>query len=341
MGNVRFGRLVQLIALSGAVGILLVTLVDIRSLKYRVFLVHCQQSESHPADAHETQHSDPTLMIDDSAASALRKRARVLCWVPSTFKQLNAKLKAVNETWITRCDGHIFFVEGQWAEGQRPWDVVSLDVPPGYYNLTTKVVTVLLYLHRYHLHDYDWFLKGDDDAYIVMENLRYVLDQYNARDPVYLGHLYRQFHSQGYMSGGASYVLSREALRRVVEEGYWKNKCATKGKYEDVEVGRCLHKAGVGSHSSRDRFGRDTFHPLRPATHIVGPIPANQAGQDYFPIVSGKECCSQLTISFHKVDPSLMRVFDQLLYRTSVYGHVLDMPALQGMVKPSEVPSQK
>ena len=95
-------------------------------------------------------------MIDDSAARALRSRGRVLCWVPSVAKQLGSKVKAVNSTWIRRCDGHVFFVEGP---APLPPDVVSLDVPPGYYNLTTKVVAVMQYLYRHHLHDYDWFLK--------------------------------------------------------------------------------------------------------------------------------------------------------------------------------------
>ena len=52
----------------------------------------------------------------------------------------------------------------------------------------------------------------------------------------------------------------------------------------------------------------------------------------------GKECCSQLTVSFHKLDPTLIAIFDHLLYRTSVYGRVLDMEAVQGLVQPGTVP---
>ena len=68
-------------------------------------------------------------MIDDSEARALRSRGgRVLCWVPTIARQLGSKVKAVNSTWIKRCDGHLYFVEG--AASVFP-DVVSLDVPPG------------------------------------------------------------------------------------------------------------------------------------------------------------------------------------------------------------------
>ena len=55
-----------------------------------------------------------------------------------------------------------------------------------------------------------------------MENLRYLLSQYDPQKPVYLGHLFKPYHKLGYMSGGASYVISRQALKLLVEEGYQK-----------------------------------------------------------------------------------------------------------------------
>ena len=53
----------------------------------------------------------------------------------------------------------------------------------------------------------DWFLKADDDTYVVVENLRLLTKDYNASDPTYMGlkfthHEYTK-HKEGYMSGGA------------------------------------------------------------------------------------------------------------------------------------------
>lgn len=62
------------------------------------------------------------------------------------------------------------------------------------------------------------FSQGEDDTYVIVENLKLLLSHYNASSPVHLGTGYFNDHSPG----GASYVLSREALRRVNEEGYRK-----------------------------------------------------------------------------------------------------------------------
>ena len=60
----------------------------------------------------------------------------------------------------------------------------------------------------------DWFLKADDDTYTIVENLRFLLEDKNSSTPVYFGHKFKPYVEQGYFSGGAGYVLSKEALVR-------------------------------------------------------------------------------------------------------------------------------
>ena len=67
--------------------------------------------------------------------------------------------------------------------------------------------------------DADWFLKADDDTYIVMDNLRAFLSMHDTGDPLQFGCKLRQIEPRGYMSGGAGYVLSKEALKRFVTRG--------------------------------------------------------------------------------------------------------------------------
>ena len=53
----------------------------------------------------------------------------------------------------------------------------------------------------------------------MVDNLRAFLADRDPGDPVYFGFNYKVIVKQGYMSGGAGYVLSREAVRRFVERG--------------------------------------------------------------------------------------------------------------------------
>ena len=68
--------------------------------------------------------------------------------------------------------------------------------------------------------DADWFLKADDDSYIIIENLKTFLQQHNPLVPIQFGCRFRlQIVKKGFTSGGAGYVLSREALKRFVTIG--------------------------------------------------------------------------------------------------------------------------
>ena len=96
---------------------------------------------------------------------------------------------------------------------------INVNVTEGRNNLWSKTKRAFAYMYEHHKDEADWFLKADDDTYTVVENLRYMLQPYDASKPIYFGCKFKPYVSQGYMSGGAGYVLSKEALRRFVKQG--------------------------------------------------------------------------------------------------------------------------
>lgn len=122
-------------------------------------------------------------------------------------------------------------------------DSIVLDDPAdGYYRLWGKVRSIWKYLGQSeHLHHFDWFLKADDDTYIVVDNLRnFLLDRRRIADQeqqkaVWFGARLR--HPKvygGYHSGGAGYVLNRQALL-LFHDG--RNCSQINFGYEDLQMG--------------------------------------------------------------------------------------------------------
>lgn len=107
-----------------------------------------------------------------------------------------------------------------------------------------------------------------------MENLRYFLKDHNSSDPMYFGCRFKPYVKQGYMSGGAGYVLSKAALVKFGAEGLkagHPKECreVTDESAEDVDMGKCLEAVGVGAGDSRDSLGRGRFFPFVPEHHVI------------------------------------------------------------------------
>ncbi|XP_076064620.1 glycoprotein-N-acetylgalactosamine 3-beta-galactosyltransferase 1-like isoform X2 [Oratosquilla oratoria] len=265
---------------------------------------------------HEIHHKGESEVADQ-----LKEKVRILCWIMTQPKNHDTKVKHVKATWGSRCN-KLLIISSQEDPGLG---IIKLKVGEGRDHLWQKTKAAFQYIHDNLINEGDWFLKADDDTYVVLENLRYMLSPFSPDDNIWFGCRFKKYMKEGYMSGGAGYVLSRSAVVKFVEEAIPNGKkCRPDHEgAEDVEMGKCLQNIGVYPVDSRDSLGRGRFFPFVPEHHLVpGHIGPKNWFWDwiYYPSDVGLDCCSDTAISFHYVPPHKMYELEYFIYHLRPYG---------------------
>lgn len=275
---------------------------------------------------------DMPQKIENNTTSMMNvKRIRILCFLntrPSNHKNRAVHIKV---TWAKHCDKLLF--------ASTLTDVnlgaIGLNVTDNHQTTWGKVKQMLKFIHQNYLDEFDWFLKGDDDMFLIAENLRYLLAAHSTDDPIYLGYkLNTTLHKRGFFQGGSGYVMSRQTVRIFVEKvltnsEFFRNNssndtiCHIESDYraEDWHITFCLDYYNIYAGDGRDLVKRDRFFPFRPESHLF-PHPRQDWywGQKYYWNDEGLDCCSNYTNAFHYAKGQDQYTWYYLLYRLHKFG---------------------
>ena len=237
-----------------------------------------------------------------------RKGMRVMCMILTYSKKHDNNLEAVRRTWGRHCHGFVAF--------SNLTDPVSSAIATPvfggerYSNTWQKMRSLWKYTWFHYSNEFDWFLKADDDTFVIWENLmeylgsKEVQAELEAGKGVYLG---RRFAMAGkkldnYTSGGAGYALDRVALGALVQN-LDTPACDPHGQhqFEDYWAGKCMRQGGVVPLDTRDAQGRQRFNPFQPWNHYQ----YKEGTDDWFakyslePLKYQLEAVSRKGVSFH------------------------------------------
>ncbi|XP_017017731.1 glycoprotein-N-acetylgalactosamine 3-beta-galactosyltransferase 1-like [Drosophila kikkawai] len=250
----------------------------------------------------------PQNPMEDVLANRLHNETRILCMVLTIPENHETKAAAVKRTWGRRCNKLIFIS----SQEDKELGAINVHILEKRRYVFRKVRKAIKYVYQNFVEDYDWFLRADDDSFVIMENLHLLLYPYNPEFALYFGHRCHSSSWQGKKCEGASYVMSREALRRLhrlprnIYKLYFPSLLP-----EEEQLAFCMRQVGAVAGHSRDEEGHDRFLSLA----LPDKMPKIKDMLSYNNV---EGFGSKFGISIHQVKSH--DVMEFLLYRLIVFG---------------------
>eukprot|EP00056_Hartaetosiga_gracilis_P000870 m.41024 g.41024 ORF g.41024 m.41024 type:complete len:431 (+) comp10394_c0_seq1:168-1460(+) len=268
--------------------------------------------------------------VDFTQASLGGVGGRIFCWIMTNPNNHKTKAITVRDTWARHCD-KLVFVTTEESEELDTW-IVQLPGEESRDFLWLKSQFAWMKAYEEELDHFDWFIRGDDDTYMMFDNLREFLKDKAPKDLLTYGRLLLGRYEEQvipFYSGGPGTVLSRGTLQRL-GEAVVENRKQLNGANgsdvqpifnpwntfaDDMELGISLSRVGVELKEALDDEGRNLFMTLGLEAERM----MRRADDptfwywDYCPTAKeGRQCCSSRWIGTHYVRPDDMRFLEDM-----------------------------
>lgn len=174
----------------------------------------------------------------------------------------------------------------------------------------------LKYVYMNHIEDFDWILKTNDMSYVVLENLRYVLYQYETEWPIVMGLRYLK---EDYMI--SDYVLSKRAFTRLIEDAFTNPQiCELTNVNDDKQMATCLQHINVIKINGIDESGRGMFFQSNPESALFPEKYDEYDKWHWNKLKQGIDCCSDRLIIIQNCYTRYLYYLEYFIYKVHVFG---------------------
>lgn len=259
---------------------------------------------------------------------------KLMCMIVTMWPEKKEKMTMIDSTYGEGCDKLVWVVDAASnppkSYANHDFYAINMSRPENQRNIWEKVHRMWSNVYNSKLTDkYDWFIKADDDTFIITENMKGYLQYYDPNYPHYLGHtLRKRWKSENVIfNSGVCYVLSKASINRIgpylthlptLDPLVGRSHCVDRsGAGEDPTTSICLSGVGIRPGNTLDHEMRERFLIFRPTDHEKIYREDTWYWEFKPPSVKdGPDCCSPYIVCAHNYkDMNSVKKFFPLLQK--------------------------